>query len=382
MAYCRKCGSKLADSDNYCQSCGTKVNKNETDGKKQTTREQYFSGVIYKCPNCGDVIPSFHRNCPRCGFELRETKASSAVNEFARKIEELEALRKEEKSHGGIFDRVVSISTSSSIDKQIISLIKNFTVPNTKEDLLEFMILATSNIEAGAYNQYNGVKPRKLELNEAWLSKAKQVYQKAKSSYGNEKDFGLIQELYNNCKGDIDKEKNKGPKTLLVLIMVVVLLIAGLFLGVRGYAKTQNKKEYARMELLEKESKDALNNGEYKKALLNAEGLVFNADSRDDDAKGFVREWNIKREVLINEIIEKALKEGIVLEHIPEGQEDHIETDDSSGDVTMGFMGGFVEGFAGGIKDGIDGINKGVESFKQSMDEIKNSDVIKNYADK
>lgn len=378
MAYCRKCGSKLADNDNYCQSCGTKVNKNETDGQKQTAREQYYSGVIYKCPNCGDVIPSFHRNCPRCGFELRETKASSAVKEFARKIEELEALRKEEKSHSGFFDKVASISTSSSIDKQIISLIKNFTVPNTKEDLLEFMILATSNIEAGAYNQYNGVKPRKLELNEAWLSKAKQVYQKAKSSYGNEKDFGLIQELYNNCKGDINKEKNKGFKTLLVLIIVVVLLMAGLFLGARGYAKTQNKKEYARMELLEKESKDALNNGEYKKALLNAEGLVFNVYTGDDDAKGYVREWNIKREVLINEIIEKALKDGIVLEHISEGQEDNIESDDSSGDTTKGFLGGFVDG----IKGGMEGINQGVESFKQSMDEIKNSDVINNYADK
>lgn len=38
-----------------------------------------------------------------------------------------------------------------SIDEQKIDLIRNFSIPNTKEDVLEFIVLAAANIDLKVY---------------------------------------------------------------------------------------------------------------------------------------------------------------------------------------------------------------------------------------
>ena len=73
---------------------------------------------------------------------MRSIQSFSAVKEFASKIEEIEASREEEKPIGLFSTR----SLISKTDEQKINLIKSFSVPNSKEDMLEFMILATSCI--------------------------------------------------------------------------------------------------------------------------------------------------------------------------------------------------------------------------------------------
>ena len=54
--------------------------------------------------------------------------------------------------------------------QQKANLIINFSVPNTREDILEFMILASSNIDVK-----KGIDD---EVTKAWLSKLDQVYEK------------------------------------------------------------------------------------------------------------------------------------------------------------------------------------------------------------
>lgn len=46
-----------------------------------------YEGKVHKCPNCGDLIDSFHAICPTCGYEIRNAKSSSVVREFAEKLE-------------------------------------------------------------------------------------------------------------------------------------------------------------------------------------------------------------------------------------------------------------------------------------------------------
>ena len=66
-----------------------------------------------------------------------------SLKEFTIKLQEIEANRKDKKSKGffSAYDASINISKT---DEQIINLIKSFPVPNAKEDMLEFMILATS----------------------------------------------------------------------------------------------------------------------------------------------------------------------------------------------------------------------------------------------
>ena len=89
-------------------------------------------------------------------------------------------------------------------EKQILNKIRTYSVPNTKEDVFEFMILASSNInmsaimaespsDAGANSteELNAMKAR----NDAWQTKMEQVYQKAKFAFGDDADFIKIQNL-------------------------------------------------------------------------------------------------------------------------------------------------------------------------------------------
>lgn len=161
MAYCINCGRKMEDGTKFCPECGTPVYKKENEGK--TKRETFYEGNLYKCPNCGEVLNSFTPICPSCGYEIRGSKGTSVVKELSDRINK----------------------TKSFEEKR--DLISNFYIPNTKEDIIEFFILATSNIEADD------------PCLEAWYSKLDQTYQKARLLFGSTGDFGYMDQLYKNA---------------------------------------------------------------------------------------------------------------------------------------------------------------------------------------
>ena len=131
MSYCRNCGTQLIDGAKFCQKCGCSVTSENTG---YTQRKQEFAGKLYKCPHCGEVLKSFELNCPACGYELRGARASSVVKEFALKLEVIESRREYEKPRG-LFAAAEAQQRVSKTDEQKISLIKSFSVPNTKEDI-------------------------------------------------------------------------------------------------------------------------------------------------------------------------------------------------------------------------------------------------------
>lgn len=106
-------------------------------------RRTVFEGEIHKCPNCGEVLQSFVINCPTCGHEFRGAKNSTSVREFAAKLEEIERSRPVKKF--GLKKALANQTEVSETDLRKISLIRSFVIPNTKEDLLEFLVLASSN---------------------------------------------------------------------------------------------------------------------------------------------------------------------------------------------------------------------------------------------
>lgn len=352
MAYCKNCGIELVENAKFCQKCGypTKIEKLE-----YTQRQQEFVGKIYKCPNCGEVLKSFEINCPACGFELRGTRASSAVKEFALKLEAIESRREYEKPRG-IFAASEAKRRMSKTDEQKISLIKSFSVPNSKEDILEFMILATSSINMRVYDSYNtNISKSEKEVNAAWFSKVQQVYDKAKRSYSTDGTFIEIKALYDRCNKDIQKSKKKGIiKWMLLLGWIPLMLVCEIIYSVISFPK-DNAKEEIRLEAIVADIDTAMEQNDYKLALRNAESMEYKGHDAERE-----RWWGIKRETLIDEIIDIAEENGVHLER------SSTSTDDTNDNVSSG---GLIGGFKEGLQPGLDNAKENINEFNRIMDE-------------
>lgn len=172
MAFCSNCGQQIANDAKFCPSCGTKTNcSTQSEHQQRKTR---YEGEIHKCPNCGGTIDAFVAQCPSCGYEIRGSKGTSVVHEFAKEIRLINSAKQKEE------------------------LIRNFYVPNTKEDIIEFFILAISNIETDG------------ECREAWAAKMEQTYQKAKLTFGSSNEFAYLEELHQKSTKLLQKQRSLG----------------------------------------------------------------------------------------------------------------------------------------------------------------------------
>lgn len=198
MAFCINCGHQLPDGAKFCAECGASIQ-----ASAQSQRKTVYDGEIHKCPHCGEVLKSFETVCPACKFELRGVKVAGSVREFVLKLE-----------------NVIS-------EEKRVELIKNFYIPNTKEDIYEFFIYAMSNLSASEREA------------DAWRVKLEQTYHKAKLSFGNTAEFEYIHNLYlktskKHNKKVLKKFIRKRWKLILCLCLAVislVMMIVGYFLG-------------------------------------------------------------------------------------------------------------------------------------------------------
>lgn len=218
IMFCPYCGTKLDDDAQFCKNCGEAVSNtvhenHKTDKAQQqifennpTERKIVYEGYIHKCPNCGEILKSFELQCPACGYELRGVQSASSVNNF-----------------------IVEISKATS-DEQKIALIRNFPISNTKEDIFEFMILATSNFSAENSLYDTGIQK---ELSDAWYAKFEQCYKKAELLFKDDEAFTKIKKLYDQGQENIIKAKIKeNIKSIFTLILRNITVAIGLILTI------------------------------------------------------------------------------------------------------------------------------------------------------
>ncbi|MCR5255610.1 MAG: zinc ribbon domain-containing protein [Acetatifactor sp.] len=350
MSYCRNCGNELKENAKFCQKCGHPVNGGNGSGRRKIE----YVGKVLKCPNCGQELRSFETDCPACGLELREVKAVSSVRELSLKLEAIEAHREREKKP------IISQRFVSKTDEQKVSLIKSFPIPNAKEDILEFMILATSNIDPNDYK--NGDVPMNASsraLSDAWLSKSEQAYQKAKRSISNDDSLFIeIEDLYYDTKDIIKRTKRKYvasclAMTIILLALIIVPVILLIFSENKS-APEKNQAEEERLTAIEVQIEGDLANGDYKLALLNAESMEYNGN--DKEAR---RKWGVKKEYLIEKVIEEAAKDGVILERSDSAENDEEKSNSISG--------AFSSGFKKGLESNSDEIEQNIEEFKSIM---------------
>ena len=133
MAFCTKCGKELPNDARFCPNCGTPTADNKGDNIQ---RKMEYEGTIHKCPNCGEIVKAFTLNCPLCGYEFRGAKATNSVQELSNKLELIEQQRPPKKARTFKDEFSNLYGRFSREDEQKINLIRNFVIPNTKEDIL------------------------------------------------------------------------------------------------------------------------------------------------------------------------------------------------------------------------------------------------------
>lgn len=320
--YCNNCGQQLNGNENFCSNCGNPIK--QINSNDNTKRQTTYSGVIHKCPNCGETLKSFMTNCPSCGHEIRGEKPISAIKEFSSKLEAIEAKREHQKS--GLFKNTFSSQEISKTDEQKISLIRSFAIPNTKEDLFEFLILSISNIDVDSYE--SDIPNARKAVSDAWKAKFEQAYQKAKMMFPNDPKFKEIEKSYKSTNKSIKNAKWKLWKLVGIIYGILFIVLILVFATVN----ISKNKEIKRLENIVIQIEAALEEEDYKLALMNAERLDFNGDD-----EGIEKDWTIKRDYWIDKIIDEASKNGISLSKPSNDNNQNIDNSSNDSNSSTNF---------------------------------------------
>ncbi|MBS5111327.1 MAG: zinc ribbon domain-containing protein [Coprobacillus cateniformis] len=214
IRYCVNCGVRIQDGAKFCQECGAKIGEIDTpsqiqpeekasinEPKNNYSREQEYAGKILKCPNCGAVINQTTAICPECGMRITGQAAVSSMQAFKDQLMAIESTR------SGKSAKMLDYSPDPA-DMKKLSLIRSYPIPNSVDDILEFMLLAIANVDVQlskntASNKFkNWGKTMETSvsigktISDAWVSKMQQAYQKAVITFPNDPMFDAIEQMY------------------------------------------------------------------------------------------------------------------------------------------------------------------------------------------
>lgn len=188
------------------------------------------------------------------------------------------------------------------------SLIRSFAVPNTKEDLFEFLILATSNINMQRYNDFNPISKSEQAVSDAWEAKFEQAYEKAKLCFGNTPEFKKIQTIYEKKNCELKRSKKKRLYFWIGFPALIICLYIFLMGGLALMGRSDDKKisaENARLDAIVAEVYEALENEDFVLARAKAASLTFSGPNTTDAEKASEK-WDKTRNELL-EIIDSDI---------------------------------------------------------------------------
>ena len=149
-------------------------------------------GDFKKCPVCGAIVGAMQGICSDCGYEFTNIDSVSSVQKLYNELMRVENEERNRPNDDDDEDRITEI-----IYKRKISVVSAFPVPNSKADILEFMIMAVA--EGGKKIGFLSQKSNEEILYiKAWRSKAEQVIAKARFSLKNDKK--LLDEINEYAK--------------------------------------------------------------------------------------------------------------------------------------------------------------------------------------
>lgn len=231
MGFCGSCGFELSDDVAFCPKCGASTAMPY--GEERSAERESRKGDVGKCPQCGEILPPFSTSCPSCGMRLR-ARASTSVAELSQRLDEIEATRpkhKKKKRFGkGDDDSRIEVSPT---DQRKVTLIQSFPIPNTKEDLVEFMVLASTNVNPKTFAETQHFSPSERAISAAWYSKLEQAYEKAEIVLSEDPCLASLRQRFEKTKKAVEKNGKKTDwKSFCIFCLGFILLFVGLYAAI------------------------------------------------------------------------------------------------------------------------------------------------------
>lgn len=156
-------------------------------------------GDVKKCPRCGEPVEPMAVKCSACGYEFRNVDALKSSQRLAEKLEAIEeAYRGKKIEQDAGFGQKVDV-TGSRVAREQVTAIKNFPVPTTKEDLLDFAISMQSKWNSSTLSD------RLAGLESAYKAKYDECVNKAQVLFPNDPMFQGVFEQHQADNGPIRK---------------------------------------------------------------------------------------------------------------------------------------------------------------------------------
>ena len=270
MAICISCGNEAGEESKFCPECGTPT---PSSAKSHVSMREEYAGKVIKCPNCGSPLGSYCGNCPFCGYEIREVAANHTVKQLSEQLCEIEAQRLSQ----GYLGRKKALEKKREICDRKITLIRSFGIPNSKEDLLDFAILAASNID---YSAYTSSAAR--SLSEAWMSSLRQSLEKARILDAGGREYRAINEVVCEAEKKVRRSRRK-IWIYISLPWVAIFLFVFVLLGVQEIRKSIEGENYyianreTHLEYMLTDIEDSIAEGDFQDARNKAFTLTFDA---------------------------------------------------------------------------------------------------------
>ena len=165
-------------------------------------------GDIKKCPACGAIVQSFTARCVECGFEFNVSETTQSIERLFDMLNAVEAESREDATglFGGLSQAMgqqMSMDGGKTIRRKK-SIIQNFPIPTSKNDILEFLTLA---VPQAKYKTFMGMPvndasdPEKFYLGPVWKAKCEQIIMKAKIALRDDKEtLDIIQQYAEELK--------------------------------------------------------------------------------------------------------------------------------------------------------------------------------------
>lgn len=174
-------------------------------------------GSQRKCPNCGANVVGGSMKCVECGADFFNVRAVNSVIEFSEKIDEIDKRYSNEKW--------TNETDASPRALAIASTISTFPIPNTREDLLEFLFFTQSKMKHAANSTQSEFIIRK-----AYKAKYFECVEKAKIYFS---DDPRVRQILQNSSLEKDSVwSNIAPKNRGGIIAFSVWLFVMILIGI------------------------------------------------------------------------------------------------------------------------------------------------------